>query len=209
MFGKRQSPQTKTCTRCKTEKPVDEFNLSRGAKDGRQSWCKQCRQEHREANREAKAAYDRARYEADPEKHRARARAERATNPEYLKTYNSIYYREHAQEATENARKWRNANPEKRRAISSRHKAAKRNADGRFTDADIHAMLNEQEGRCVYCRRDISDCYTVDHVIPLSRGGSNWPQNLQLLCASCNSSKKDRTHDEYLAHLRIVATSRR
>jgi 5-methylcytosine-specific restriction endonuclease McrA len=35
---------------------------------------------------------------------------------------------------------------------------------------------------------------------PLSRGGSNWPSNLQLLCKTCNSSKNNRTMEEWLAY---------
>ena len=98
-------------------------------------------------------------------------------------------------------RRYKQANPERIRANNVKRKAVKRNAEGHFTPADIRALLKAQRGRCVYCQADIIDCYTVDHMTPLSRGGSNWPDNLQLLCVSCNSSKHDKTHDEYLSYL--------
>lgn len=33
---------------------------------------------------------------------------------------------------------------------------------------------------------------TVDHIVPLSRGGKSTPHNLQTLCRSCNAAKRDR-----------------
>jgi hypothetical protein len=48
---------------------------------------------------------------------------------------------------------------------------------------------------CVYCGaiKDLS----LDHVLPLSKGGSNDPMNLVTACVSCNSRKKDRTPEEW------------
>lgn len=33
---------------------------------------------------------------------------------------------------------------------------------------------------------------TIDHVIPLSRGGEHLPANVQAACLRCNSAKHDR-----------------
>jgi 5-methylcytosine-specific restriction endonuclease McrA len=87
--------------------------------------------------------------------------------------------------------KWRKANPEAYRAqVQTRH-ALMANAEGKHTAADLKLLMKEQKGRCVYCQTDIRAKYSVDHIKALSRGGSNWISNIQLLCQPCNSSKQD------------------
>ena len=60
---------------------------------------------------------------------------------------------------------------------------------GTHTKEDIQTILRAQHGKCAYCRRNMRDRFTVDHIIPIASGGSNDPRNLQLLCKPCNSSK--------------------
>lgn len=44
--------------------------------------------------------------------------------------------------------------------------------------------------RCRYC--DDWHNLVVDHIIPVSKGGGNGMGNLQTLCNSCNSKKRDK-----------------
>lgn len=47
---------------------------------------------------------------------------------------------------------------------------------------------------CFWCDDPINaDTTTLDHVIPISQGGSNNKNNLVLSCADCNSQKGDKT----------------
>jgi 5-methylcytosine-specific restriction endonuclease McrA len=50
--------------------------------------------------------------------------------------------------------------------------------------------------KCVYC--GAVDKLSLDHYIPLSRGGANGPENLVTACQPCNSSKRDKTPQEWL-----------
>jgi HNH endonuclease len=52
-----------------------------------------------------------------------------------------------------------------------------------------HAVWRRDEGRCVEC--GCKENLEYDHIIPLSRGGSNTERNLQILCEACNRRKSD------------------
>jgi tellurite resistance protein len=53
-----------------------------------------------------------------------------------------------------------------------------------------HEVWIRDGGRCVECRGE--DYLEFDHIIPVSRGGSNSAQNIQLLCRRCNGEKSDK-----------------
>jgi 5-methylcytosine-specific restriction endonuclease McrA len=45
---------------------------------------------------------------------------------------------------------------------------------------------------------------TLDHVIPLTRGGAHTASNLRVACRSCNSSKGELMPDEYAAKMALT-----
>lgn len=51
-------------------------------------------------------------------------------------------------------------------------------------------------GECWYCGSPAS---TWDHVVPVSKGGSDDPSNLAPACLTCNASKGNRTPEAWLA----------
>ncbi len=63
-----------------------------------------------------------------------------------------------------------------------------------------HRLYGEQEGVCVGCDTHFPfRIMEVDHILPKSRGGTDHPENLQLLCSACNRSKGGRTMAEWRA----------
>ena len=66
-----------------------------------------------------------------------------------------------------------------------------------------HVLFGQQEGRCNGCRSAFEfRNFTIDHIIPEHRGGTDHVENLQLLCGHCNSVKGDRPQEYLVARLR-------
>lgn len=57
-------------------------------------------------------------------------------------------------------------------------------------------VFERDDGRCTYCGSD--GPFHIDHVIPHSRGGNSYPDNLVLACVPCNLSKGAKTPREWL-----------
>ena len=55
----------------------------------------------------------------------------------------------------------------------------------------VRPMIFKRDGkRCRHCGADGDDVrFHIDHVIPIARGGTNEPDNLQVLCQPCNQRK--------------------
>lgn len=53
------------------------------------------------------------------------------------------------------------------------------------------AIYERDEWKCVYCQK-IPERYTLDHLVPVARGGSNDTTNLVTACARCNQKRGDQ-----------------
>lgn len=61
----------------------------------------------------------------------------------------------------------------------------------RYIPEHVKRFVMERDVYC--CRSCGSNLYPeIDHIIPLSRGGTNHPDNLQVLCRGCNAQKGNR-----------------
>ena len=87
---------------------------------------------------------------------------------------------------------------------STHHSGVKKRYPEQFSRTDIGYeslrlfIVGNRNKPCRYCGRPAT---SVDHVIPLSRGGEHRFDNLQLIC---NLAKSDRLPEEYLAHVQEI-----
>lgn len=122
----------------------------------------------------------------------------RVLNPDGIPRYYPYPCRIYAGEHKEYVDNWRREHPDRVRAsrkpTDSRRRARLRNAVGSFTATEWRELLCLYRSRCAYCGKK-SKKLTVDHIIPLVKGGTNTIDNVAPACGKCNSSKRDKLRD--------------
>lgn len=116
----------------------------------------------------------------------------RRKRDEYLER-GAEYRRKNADDIRARRQAQKAENPEKFRAWDRVKRAKRRDTTGRHTANDVADIKRRQKHRCGYCRVRLGAKYHVDHIVALSRGGSNDRRNLQILCQPCNQAK--HAHD--------------
>lgn len=178
------------CAECESLRPAPKYNA-----EANKIRKKRFREKRRKLLEPIRAAQKAERDATRSERRKASALKWYYKNIEYSRET----YEKNKEQIKARRRARSSENLEIRRAENQRRRARKRNAEGHFTAKDVTMILAAQGGACPGCMSSIALSYHVDHIVPLSRGGSNWPSNIQLLCEPCNLRKGARTMDEWRA----------
>lgn len=168
----------KTCYQCKITKPITEFYRCSANKDGLQSYCRNCARIH-------VVAYQREHADA----HRAASRRHRQARP----SVSRIYHDHNRAKINRYHLQWQKRHGWKYAQYARIRLHRKRGNGGSYTQEEWRALCEQFGNRCVCCGEKTK--LTVDHIIPVSKGGTSNIANLQPLCRPCNSRKGDSTHD--------------
>lgn len=174
--------QSKTCSRCKQVKPIDEFGIHRKTSDGHYSQClichRQARAEYRKRQSKNIAIQQANNYQRNREKRIAYA-MERiyADLPRHYNYVAVSKKRNHLAIAAD-----------------TRRRNAKRKSNGLFVISKKE-LQRLHRGPCFYC--GATEQITIDHVIAIARGGIDGIGNLVPACKSCNSQKRQLTIMEW------------
>lgn len=122
----------------------------------------------------------------DPEKTKAYNEAYREKNGEKLRAYNK------STERRRRAAEWIKNNPQVNRDRAHRRRAKINN--------NPHEKINHIEiyirdyGICGLCNQPVSEeSFTIDHIVPISKGGAHIYSNVHIAHRSCNASKGAKT----------------
>ncbi|MFH1741137.1 MAG: HNH endonuclease signature motif containing protein [bacterium] len=204
----------KTCKQCGAAKPCELFHMDRGCL---RAICRACIAANSKQWRDAHPDKVKAKSAAYRMKHQSELIRKTTEwvkrNPEKASRNKRRWAALHPEKVVGRFAKWATENPEKMEAARMAWKAAHPNYGkqwaaanpnkinayshqrrakyvGRYTDRDIADIRDRQRGKCGTCKANLKRTgFHVDHIIPIKLGGPNWPDNIQLLCPTCNLSK--------------------
>lgn len=207
---------TKSCSGCALVKDRTDFNKDKSKLDGLCSRCRDCNKARAARwyleNKDTALVQRKERYQNKREIELEQMRQWRLANPERKRVSDAAYHAANKEKATTNALKWSRANREsvnRRNAEykkrnpqvvldqSHRRRARKRGVASLIVASqDITRLKRRFGGLCAYC--GCGGKMTIDHVVPLSRGGAHSLGNLLPVCQQCNFSKHNKFLFEWM-----------
>ncbi len=210
--------RTKRCSGpCGKLKPLDEFFRRAASKDGLNARCKECTkiytqsEENKQKKKEYNKDYFKKYYPENRErlleyqKDYAQENAEKIAdykksyaeeNAEKIAQYQAQYQEQNREHIRELKKEYKKNNKEYFQTIEAKRRSQKQNAEGSFSLNDWLEICERYGFTCLYPGCTSNDI-TIDHIVPISKGGTNWPSNLQPLCKPHNSSKHNRHETDY------------
>jgi 5-methylcytosine-specific restriction endonuclease McrA len=166
----------KKCSKCNKIKPTECFSKCKSTKSGFNSHCKQCHKEYdrkyNDTHRNERTVYKKMWGVLNPDKIRAQIKRYAQTSKGKFAFSKAIY----------------------------NYKSRVSNLECTLTLEEWNNIIKKQKNKCARCGKNFtkSRAPAKDHIIPASKGGGLTRENVQALCKSCNSKKRDTLDHELI-----------
>lgn len=207
----------KTCKKCTETKSFEQFPKQARNRDGLSGTCRDCENANRlawsKANPEKrKATLDRYK-EAHPDSIKNskikyydsnrdliidKSKKWKLDNPQKVSESGARRYAKNKERILAMNKKWNAENPEKMKVYCHTRRARIRGAGGSYSVDQIDSLFIKQHGSCPVCKKKLGKSFHIDHIQPITRGGSNSIENIQLLHPKCNQEKSCKDPIEFM-----------
>ena len=191
------------CSKCKNVKELSLFTKDKKCNNGYSRKCKECtyKSPSRINNKKYIKEYKKSWYSKNREKILKRRKEYYKKNHVQIKKYQFEYNKINKDKVAKRIKEWHKNNPHV--GIASSHKRRILSKSNGINDLTSSQIKEIRKKPCFACgnTKDI----TIDHIIPLIRGGQNTYSNCMPLCRSCNSSKQSKTFNEWLDFKRKIS----
>lgn len=182
----------KPCTNCSKYNRIYAFGLCKKCYSKLPKW------------KDYHATAERKRRKENQDEYNKKERERNIRRKEQRHIYVKKYYAENKNRLCEYQVKWRKENQEQYKQYMRDARARRNNADGKTTLKQWLMIVDYycSNKKCISCGKLYNneiqrDKITVDHIVPINKNGTNWPDNLQPICYSCNASKSDNIIIDY------------
>jgi 5-methylcytosine-specific restriction endonuclease McrA len=200
----------KTCKRCNLSQSKDQFYKDVQKSDKLSSYCKECikikQAEYYLRKRDSIITRTTKYYTKNKQNIAMRARIYRDRNKDKIASRRKEYREKNLMKVRESVRlaeaKSRQNDPIKHRRknklAKSKRRAMLAQNGGSHTWTEWERLVVLCKSQCCKCGlAGTADSLTRDHVIPISKGGSDSILNIQPLCWPCNNSKNAHNSDDF------------
>lgn len=196
----------KKCWNCKEIKEYKDFYKNKSKNDGLSASCKDCTKkeskQYKKNNEEKIKQYLKIHDKEIKEEKRKRYKE----NSEKINEQRKKYYKENKEQEKEKMKQYRNSEKGRESKFKSNLKRRSFIQKDYFSSIERKGLLNRDKWKCQSCGIKVHDRHTgiwntpdkahIDHIIPITKGGKSEPNNLQVLCRTCNLSKNNKINKQ-------------
>ena len=196
----------KKCWNCKEIKYYKDFYKNKSKKDGYSAACKECTRKEVQKYRKNNPEKIKRSVKKYIQKNKETKKKYYKENSDRSKELRKKRYEEHKEREKEKMKEYRNSEKGRESKFKSYLKRRSCKQKVSFSSVQRKRLLDRDNWTCQSCGIKVHDKHTgnwntpdkahIDHIIPLTKGGNSESSNLQVLCRTCNISKKDKINKQ-------------